>query len=53
MGSGRQAEIVQEEIKVRGKKPVLETVRYTRHGPVFSDMLAEEGRDLSLKWASY
>ena len=52
-GRWEQAEIVQEEIKVRGKKPVVETVRYTRHGPVFSDMLAEEGQDLSLKWASF
>lgn len=52
-GQWETAEIVKETIRVRGKKPVVEQVRYTRHGPVFSDMWAEEGPTLSLKWASY
>ena len=47
------ADVVTEEIKVRGRKTVVEQVRYTRNGPVFSDMFAEESRDLSLRWAAY
>ena len=38
---------------VRGRKPVVESVRYTRHGPVFSDLLPDEDRALSLRWASH
>ena len=52
-GQWVEAESRREEIKVRGKKPIVENVRYTRHGPVFSDSLKDESRDLSLKWASY
>ncbi len=52
-GQWMTAETVHEEIKVRGRKPVRETVRYTQHGPVFSDLLSEDGRGLSLKWASH
>ncbi len=50
-GEWVEAEIVHEEIKVRGRKSVEEVVRYTRHGPVISDFLAEESGDLSLKWS--
>jgi penicillin amidase len=52
-GNWRKAEVVKEEIKVRGQKPVVDEVRYTRHGPVFSDLLAEESQDLTLRWSSY
>lgn len=52
-GEWVRAEIVNKEIKVRGKKPVPITVRYTRHGPVFSDLLVEEEQDLALKWSSH
>ena len=48
-----EAEMVEEVIRVRGRKTVVETVRYTRHGPVFSDLLPQHGRDLALQWASY
>ncbi|MFQ5422135.1 MAG: penicillin acylase family protein, partial [Anaerolineae bacterium] len=47
------AEIVEETIKVRGRKPIVEKVRYTRHGPVFSDMMPEVDQDLSLRWSAY
>ncbi len=52
-GEWFEAEVVTETIRVRGRKPVVETVRYTRNGPVISDYLPEEVGDLSLRWASY
>ena len=52
-GAWQQAELVEETIKVRGRKAVVETVRYTRHGPVFSDLLPQQAGDLSLRWASH
>ncbi len=52
-GAWRTAEIVEEVIAVRGRKPVVERVRYTRHGPVFSDMLPDAGLDMALCWASH
>jgi penicillin amidase len=48
-----KADLMEEAIRVRGRKTVVETVRYTRHGPVFSDLLPQQGRDLALRWASY
>lgn len=51
-GEWVEAQVQEEVIQVRGRKPVVEQVRYTRHGPVFSDILADESRDLSLRWAS-
>ena len=39
MGKWEDAQIVQEEIKVRGSKdPVIEEVRITRHGPILTSM---------------
>jgi penicillin amidase len=39
MGQWEDAQIVQEEIKVRGSKdPVIEEVRITRHGPILTSM---------------
>jgi penicillin amidase len=52
-GEWVEAEVVAETIRVRGRRPVVENVRYTRHGPVFSDLLPEEDRDLALGWTSY
>jgi penicillin amidase len=52
-GCWQQADLVEEVIKVRGGKAVAETVRYTRHGPVFSDLLPQQLGDLSLRWASH
>lgn len=45
------AELCTETIRIRGRKPLVETVRYTRHGPVFSDLLPDEARDLALRWS--
>ncbi len=52
-GQWVEAEVHEEVIQVRGRKPVVETVRYTRHGPVFSDLLPQKDRALALRWASY
>ncbi len=52
-GQWVSAGIHEEVIQVRGRKPVVERVRSTRHGPVFSDILPNEGRALALSWASY
>ncbi len=50
-GQWLKAELCEEIIPVRGGQDRVEHVRYTRHGPVFSDMLPDESRDLSLRWA--
>ena len=52
-GEWVEADIEEEVIRVRGRKPHVEKVRYTRHGPVFSDILTDESRDLSLRWAAH
>lgn len=52
-GGWQPAELVTERIRVRGRPDVVETVRYTRHGPVFSDLMPAGGLDLALRWASY
>jgi penicillin amidase len=49
-GEWRTAEMVRETIRVRGRKPVIETIRYTRHGPVFTDLFDDRHADLSLRW---
>jgi penicillin G amidase len=60
-GEWVEAEVKEEVIRIRGRKPQVEKVRYTRHGPVFSDIqLAkdsveglQQGRDLALRWSLY
>lgn len=53
-GSWRKARTVIEPIFVRGRRePILETVRYTHHGPVISDILPDEKRPLAMQWASF
>lgn len=53
-GGYEKVEVVAEVIHVRGKrKPIVQQVRYTKHGPIISDLLAQEERPLSLAWASY
>lgn len=52
-GEWVKADIVEEVIQVRGRRPVTEKVRYTRHGPVFSDLLQDESRALALRWAAH
>ena len=52
-GQWQQAEVRLETIKIRGCTPRVERVRYTRHGPVFSDLLPDERRDLALRWTGH
>jgi penicillin amidase len=49
-GQWVDGEVVREEIKVRGrKKPVVEDVLITRHGPVISPAIKGETRTLTLR----
>ena len=49
-GKWVDGEVVREEIKVRGrKKPVVEEVLITRHGPVISPAIKGETRTLALR----
>jgi penicillin amidase len=49
-GQWVDGEVVREEIRVRGrKKPVVEEVLVTRHGPVISPAIKGETRTLSLR----
>ncbi|MDO8615831.1 MAG: penicillin acylase family protein [Dehalococcoidia bacterium] len=49
-GKWVDAEIVREEIKVRGRpRPVAEEIMITRHGPVVSPAIKGETRTLALK----
>jgi penicillin amidase len=51
-GRWREAEVRREEIPVRGRRgPVVHEVRTTLHGPVITDALEGEERDLALRWA--
>ncbi|HZD10585.1 MAG TPA: penicillin acylase family protein, partial [Candidatus Binatia bacterium] len=51
-GGWERAESHEEIIHVRGRrKPLVEHVRHTRHGPVISDLLSHEKRALALRWA--
>ncbi len=52
-GRWLKADRVVEKIKVRGRKPIVEAIRYTRHGPVFSDLIPDQDGDLSLQWTSH
>ena len=52
-GEWQTAEMTQETIQVRGRKPVTITVRATRHGPVFSDIFDDAQADLSLDWTLF
>ncbi|RME12087.1 MAG: penicillin acylase family protein [Ardenticatenia bacterium] len=50
----RQTEIVEERIRVRGRKqPEALRVVVTHHGPLVSDFLPDETRDLALRWTFY
>ncbi len=49
-GGWEQAEVVREEIAVRGQQPVVEEVRITRHGPVLTPIFPVEPRPLALRW---
>ncbi len=54
MGEMKEAEIVVEEIPVRGRdEPERLEIRLTHHGPVVSDVVQlHQGRALSLRWTA-
>jgi penicillin amidase len=54
VGDGwEQAELLREEIRVRGKpQPLVEEVHRTRHGPVVSRLDAGAAQPLALRWAA-
>lgn len=52
-GEWRAAEMAEEIIRVRGRRPVRLTVRHTRHGPVFSDALPGGHADLTYDWTLF
>ena len=50
----KRAEVREEVIQIRGqRRPLVERVRYTRHGPVISDLLPTDSRALALRWTSH
>lgn len=61
--SWRRVEQREDQIHVRGRrKPVVQTVRATHHGPIISDLLSVDGHEddpphathaLALRWASH
>ncbi len=50
-----QAEEREETIKVRGKRDYRFTVRATRHGPIISSLIPEQGggRAIALRWTAF
>ncbi len=50
----READIIEERISVRGRKtPEALRIVVTHHGPLVSDFLPDEPRDLALRWTFY
>ncbi|RME43658.1 MAG: penicillin acylase family protein, partial [Chloroflexi bacterium] len=53
-GEWRMAEVRREEIRVRGRRrPVVEEVVVTRHGPIITGLAPEETQPLALRWTGY
>ncbi len=52
-GQWRTAEVVEETIRVRGRRSVRLTIRATHRGPVFSDVLPGPHADLSYNWTLF
>lgn len=52
-GQWRPAEVVEETIRVRGRRPSRITIRTTHRGPVFSDVLPGQHADLSYNWTLF
>ncbi len=52
-GAWHTADITEETIHVRGLRDVRLTLRATRHGPVFSDILPGDHADLSFDWTIF
>ncbi|MBV9452631.1 MAG: penicillin acylase family protein, partial [Rubrobacter sp.] len=50
-GEWRKAVLREEKILVRGRKPVVQRVRTTLHGPVITDLLGGN-EDVALRWAA-
>lgn len=51
-GQWETAQIVREEIAVKGAEPVVELVRITRHGPVINSIVEGLGAFLALRWTA-
>jgi len=47
-GEKRKAEVIEEVIRVKGKKDHVEKVLITHHGPVISDIVGEKNKKLSI-----
>lgn len=53
-GEWEKAQVVREEIKVRGKKePIVEEVIVTCHGPIINGLLGEGTPPLALRWVGH
>ena len=53
-GEWEKAQVVREEIRVRGKKePLVEEVVVTRHGPIINGLLGEGAPTLALRWVGH
>ena len=53
-GEWEKAQVMREEIMVRGKKKALvEEVVITRHGPIINGLLGEESPPLALRWVGH
>ncbi len=48
------AEVLHEEIRVRGRRqPVVQEVRYTRHGPLITALAPDAPGEVALCWAAH
>jgi penicillin amidase len=53
-GEWERAQVVREEVKVRGRrKPLVEEVVITRHGPIISGLVGEGTPPLALRWVGH
>lgn len=53
-GEWQPAQVLREEIRVRGRRrPVIEEVVVTRHGPIITGLAPQETRPLALRWSGY
>jgi penicillin amidase len=51
-GAWHTAEVLREEIVIKGSQPVIEEVLITRHGPLIDGLSAEAGEPLALRWTA-
>ncbi len=53
-GEWQPARVRREEIRVRGRRrPVVEEVVVTRHGPIITGLVPQEVQPLALRWSGY